>query len=294
MRKNKSLKFTTSRDDKKARAKKGLVLVLAFLAVFVSICAVIFIATDEFEPAESTSSTSGSTQPDDPELLSGDGIFMLFAQDSTSKNLIFLQLARVDLDAQQIFIYPVSPQEKLHQAGSDITAQECLKTSGAPELESAIEEKFGITINKYFGSKSTGFSNAITYMGGVTFNIAERIEYRTDDVTLLLNPGSQILRGTTLLKYIRYAATKDDGLLMQAQITAKTIDRCLTEENMNKSDSLFLSIMDKTNDMSDISALDFKSASDKINAFILSDKRKASTATDNWQVFLGNTGEGDD
>ena len=79
---------------------------------------------------------------------------------------------------------------------------------GGPDLtRKSVEEFLGIPVHNYVTTNFKGFINIIDILGGVTYNVEQRMYYPDEDIDL--HPGLQKLNGYDSLAYVRY---RSDGL----------------------------------------------------------------------------------
>jgi LCP family protein required for cell wall assembly len=176
-----------------------------------------------------------------------------------------------DMEKQGFDVYPLNPDN------SDYI--KALSTGGEKELVSAVEKAEGIEIDKYVASSTDTFALAINYMGGLKYTVAERIEYRTDDYTLILTKGNQTIKGETLLKYFRYCKTlgEEQGLKQQGDLICKMLDEYITTENVEKGDTIYEKVLSKINSQSDISHIEASKTWNLLKFYCESGKRQPAT-----------------
>lgn len=78
---------------------------------------------------------------------------------------------------------------------------------GGAELSKNTTEQFlGITVDSYIKTNFQGFANIINILGGLTYNVEQRMYRPTEGIDL--QPGLQKLNGDDALAYVRF---RDDG-----------------------------------------------------------------------------------
>ncbi len=279
-------KFKTTKQDKRKSVLRLVVLFLVCAVIIGSVSIAVLIKnnesflTDLFSGKQTTSSdgeeVTGNQIVELPQKITGQANFLIFCTNRDASEIYFLAMVDADMEKQGFDVYPLNPDNSDY-----ITA---LSTGGEKELVSAVEQAEGIEIDKYVASNTDTFALAINYMGGLEYNVDERIEYRTDDYTLILTKGSQTIKGETLLKFFRYCKTLDsqEGLRQQGDLICRMLDSYITKENVEKGDTIYENILSKINSKSDISHIEATKAMQILKSLCESDERQPA------KVILGN------
>lgn len=274
-------KFKTARQDKRGAVYRFLGAFLAFALVFGSISVAMIIKNNDFSLEDifshkSTTAAQGgegdstSTVDLDKELT-GKLNTLLYCVDETNTEFYFMMIVDADMDERTFKVYPINPENPEYLSA--------LSTGGSKALVSAVEKTEGIEIDKYVASDTNTFALAINYMGGLEYTVDERIEYRTDDYTLILTKGEQTIKGETLLKYFRYCKTlgMSAGMKQQGELICEMIDDYITAENVEKGTTIFQKVLSKLNSESDISYVEASRAMPMLRLLCESDERKPAT-----------------
>ncbi len=278
MRKKENLLFNPVRVKQNNKLKSILMGLVAFLVVF-AIIGVIYIAkngTDStnkfikkiglfFEP--SNSSENKELLPD----YTGKTSNILLMSVSSSKTeetgmreIYFLVIAHADVQSGQIKLLPVMPKPEY------IVKYE---EGGESAIVNAVSTDYGIKFDKYISSDENTFPLAINYMGGVEYNVSDRIEFRNQDMTLILTPGKQTLKGEVLIKYLKYL--KETDLKKQGEMFCTIMDNFLTEENYKDAMKKYAGVLDSLSGNSNISYIDAADNLKYIEPFIKNSGDKA-------------------
>lgn len=279
-------KFKTTKQDKRKSALRLIILFLVCAVIIGSVSVAVLLKnnesflTDLFSGKQTSASeeedVTGNQIVELPQKISGQANFLIYCTNREVNEIYFLAMVDADMEKQGFDVYPLNPDNPDY-----ITA---LSTGGEKELVSAVEKAEGIEIDKYVASNTDTFALAINYMGGLEYNVDERIEYRTDDYTLILTKGSQTIKGETLLKFFRYCKTLDtqEGLRQQGDLIGRMLDSYITKENVEKGDTIYENVLSKINSKSDISHIEASKALQILKSLCESDERQPA------KVILGN------
>ncbi len=269
--------FKTAKQDKKGAAKRFIGAFLAFALVFGTISAVVIVkhndisleslfgekSTTASDEAASTESTSDS---DFDMELTGKANVLLYCADNEMTEIYFMILVCADMDTQSFSVQPMKTDNSAYLSA--------VSTDGGKGLVAAVEKAEGVEIDKYISSNPDTFALAINYMGGLKYSVAQRIEYRTEDYTLILTKGNQTIKGETLLKYFRYCKTLgESGLTQQGELVCTMIDEYITAENVQNGMTIYQKVLSKINSASDISYIEASKAMQMLRLLCNSDER---------------------
>lgn len=273
-------KFKTAKQDKRSGMLNFLYAFLAFALVFGSISAVVIlkhndisledIFSDKTVAVTDSDSTDTTDTVDLNKELSGQANILLYCAQSDASAIHFLIMVDADMDDRTFRVHPLGTENPEY-----LTA---LSRGGYKELIAAVEKHEGVEIDKYVASNPDTFALAINYMGGLEYTVDERIEYRTDDYTLILTQGDQTIKGETLLKFFKYCKTLGtDGMRRQGQIVCAMIDNFITAENVEKGITIYQKVLSKINSASDVSYVEMSSALQMLKLLCASDERQPAT-----------------
>ena len=271
---NQNHKFKTEKQDKTGSIKRFIGAFLAFALVFGSISAVVIIKHNDISlksllGGKETAAVSENTETTDGEItqpISGSANFLLYCTDSSTGDFHFIAIVTADMDTKAFTVRPIQTDNPDY-----LTA---LETGGGADLAAEIEKTENIKINKYIASNTETFATAINYMGGLECSVDNRIDYKTDELTLILTPGNQTIKGETLMKYFRYCNTLGvDGLKTQGKLIAAMLDSYINEENVKNGMTIYQKLLAKINSKSDISYIDAAKGVEMLRTFCKSEER---------------------
>lgn len=268
MARKKNLVFETQkRSDRGNTRKFWAVLITGVLVVLVASTVMILNSSNfdidsafGFEKETETTQEITETQA---VAVESERTFLLWCAGSGRENMRFLSLVKVKLPERKVSVCTLDPKAALAATatGTESPASIYLK-SGDSALVSAIENAYGIKIDRYIGATETEFKSFINYFGGVEVNVPEQVNYRSSEMSLVLIKGKQNLKGDTFFKYILYLDTLSNGDRRQSSAISQLLESIFRPDNLNKRNRIFKQI---TNDMStDISIVDFSSEEDGI------------------------------
>jgi LCP family protein required for cell wall assembly len=232
------------------------------------------ILSDMFSKTEQTTVADDTTinnAVELPELLSGRTRVLVYCTDREKEEFYFMAMVDADIGQNRISVHPFTADNPEYVRA--------LSTGGHKALIAEVEKAEGVQIDKYVASDTDTFALAINYMGGLKYTVAERIEYRTDDYTLILTKGNQTIKGETLLKYFRYCKTlgEEQGLKQQGDLICKMLDEYITTENVEKGDTIYEKVLSKINSQSDISHIEASKTWNLLKFYCESGKRQPAT-----------------
>ncbi|MBR6530959.1 MAG: LCP family protein [Clostridia bacterium] len=273
-------KFKTTKQDNRGNLLRFFYAFLAFALVFGTISAVVILkhndlSLEDIFSDKSTTTTDGSLTTGDEIVdlnkeLTGQANILLYCAQSDASDIHFMILVDADMDDRTFRVHPLGTQKPEY-----LTA---LATGGHKALIDAVEKNEGVEIDKYVASNPDTFALAINYMGGLEYTVDERIEYRTDDYTLILTQGDQTIKGETLLKFFKYCkALGTDGMRQQGDLVCAMIDNYITAKNVDKGITIYQKVLSKINSASDVSYVEMSSALQMLKLLCASDERQPAT-----------------
>ena len=276
MRKNHS--FKTEKETKHGNLKRFAAAFVIFALVFGGISAFVIMRNNEITPQDIFSGKkteqTDSDNPVDENKLTGSADFLIYSADSETCEMYFLAVVRADMGEQTFKVYPLNSDGKYNGSSySDI-----LNKNGAKSLVAAVAANENLKLDKYIASNAETFALAINYMGGLEYNVANRIEYRNDDYTLILTGGKQTIKGETLIKYFRYCKTLDGtGLKTQGDLICAMLDNYINSENIDNGMDIYRKLLSKLETASNISYVEAANAMPVLEQLCKSENRKPST-----------------
>lgn len=281
---NQEHKFKTEKQDKKGSILRFIGAFLAFALVFGSISAVVIFKHNDIsvkdifkeKTTEPELQTEVSDVTDIPKEISGSANFLLYCTSNNADEMLFTVIVTADMDAKTFKVRPVNPDVPEYLSA--------LKTGGYKTLVEAVEKKENVKIDKYIASNADTFALAINYMDGLEYSMDKRVEYRTDEYTLILTKGNQTIKGETLMKYFRYAKTLGtEGLKIQGELICAMLDSYINSENVENGLKIYQRVLSKIDSNSDISYIEASKGIESLRVLCKSEDRQPATIVLNAQ-----------
>lgn len=114
--------------------------------------------------------------------------------------------------------------------------------------------------DKYVICTPTQFKKILASFGGVTVNVPNEVNYKSEDFNVILDKGTQKLSDEYAYKYLAISESSE-----KARIMCDILYSALSPENAEKSDSLFKVFVN--NCKTDISVFDYSNALEKIRIY---------------------------
>lgn len=271
LKKNKNnMMFSSGGGNGKGDIKKfSVILVSCVLAVLViSVLAILGKYDFDIKTAvggDSVTETSTENAEEENSVVSDEKTWFFWLEDSENGRMRMAWLVNVRLPERVLTVLPVKASTHVDYQSRSLSVEEIKRTFGNSKLVSALEAEYEIKIDGYIGSDDEGFKSMINYLGGVNINVPEQIEYRGDDLALILVKGKQNMKGDTMLKYIRYLDTQGErGLTYQSLVMVQIFESVFRPSLVSRAEKVYSNISNSLE--TDISIVDFSSMRETVNA----------------------------
>lgn len=263
--------FNPVRVQKKGQWKFIILGFLAFFLIFGS-ATLVYLSSkvDNFSMDKIMSVFEKEEDNSIDDAQTGKKATILFMSVSSSKTvetgkreIYFLMLAQGNSASNQVKLYPLQVKDSYINH---------FETGGENEVVRAISSEYGIEIDRYVSSDENTFALAINYMGGLEYTVPERVEYRTQDLTLILTPGKQTLKGESLLKYLKYF--KETDLSGQSRLFDAMVNDYFTADNMEDPMKIYKGVLGEIAGRSNISFVDTADRLETIRQIALRENTK--------------------
>ncbi len=245
------LKFRTTANENSARRR--LIIAVFSVVVFVIAAVSIFVIGNEYDWFTDNGDDENPISEDAISKLDGTPTMMFAGVASSEDAVDFIALITLDAKSKKFIVSAVSPKEEYD--GS--TLSEIYAKTDSEELATATQAVTGITVDRYAVVTEKNFKGLISSLGLPELEIANKINYDSDEFSLNLLAGQQTLTGDKLYKYIQFTGLGGSDYEMQAQaeIIGEVISQRLNETNAEKGEDLFASLINKCE--SNITIVDF-------------------------------------
>ena len=260
MARKKNLVFETqSRSDRGNARRFWIILIVSVLVILLVSVAYILKNNDYdvnaafgFEKETETTEAPSEVQTD---VFEAERYFLLFCVDGDGQRIQFMSLVRTELPECRVTVCAIDPKAVIGTQGNQ-TAESVYALSGERALVSAVEDAYGVDIDRYVGTDETDFKTFINSFGGMQITVPEQIEYKTSEMSLVLIKGKQNLKGDTMYKYMCYLNSLGfEGKRRQSAAMLEILGEIFNQGNMNRRSRVFSQITN--NMMTDMSIVDF-------------------------------------
>lgn len=179
-----------------------------------------------------------------PVLPEAERTFLFMCADGDRQKIHFMNLIKVEVPENRVTVLTVNPDAIIRssQSGGE-SAEMIYAKSGERVLTLALEEAYGIKIDRYASATPMQFKSTVNFFGGIKINVPEQVNYKADGINLVLIKGTKTLNGDELYKYMLYLNDKaDDGSRKRAKVMLEILGSVFTPANIEKKDRIFSQI----------------------------------------------------
>ena len=224
---------------------------------------------------ETTTEKAETTAP--PVTAEADDTFLFWCASADREEIFFMNIIRVTLPDCAVEVCPVNVESVVSREGK--TAQEVYLESGENGLVAAVEYSCSVNIDRYAGATETKFKSMVNYFGGFKVTVDEQINYRSEEMNLVLIKGNQNMKGDTLFKYLRYLTMNgQDGMENQAAVMIEIFENIFNESNVNKRERIYNEFANTF--ITDITMVDYSKAEDGIVMLMENGVRQGTVVSD--------------
>ena len=281
-RTRKNLVFKTDKKSRIGSAGKFWLLLPAILIVVLAVSVAIILVQNDFDvnaalgiEKETTTEKAETTAP--PVTAEADDTFLFWCASADREEIFFMNIIRVTLPDCAVEVCPVNVESVVSRDGK--TAQEVYLESGENGLVAAVEYSCSVNIDRYAGATETKFKSMVNYFGGFKVTVDEQINYRSEEMNLVLIKGNQNMKGDTLFKYLRYLTMNgQDGMENQAAVMIEIFENIFNESNVNKRERIYNEFANTF--ITDITMVDYSKAEDGIVMLMENGVRQGTVVSD--------------
>lgn len=255
-RRNNLVFETKKRSGSGGTRKFWFILVICVLAVLTASLAVILKNSDyDVDTAfgfEKESTSAEAVSETKPVNFKADRIFLLLCVEFDRQTVHFMNLVKVEMPQCRVTVLSVDPDSVIQATENGGESPESIYAkSGERALVSALEAAYDINIDRYAAATPTDFKTFVNYFGGIKITVPEQIEYKTEQINLVLIKGNQIIKGDSLYKYMLYLTNLGaDGREKQSAAMLEILGGIFNEANTEKRSKIFSQITNSfTTDM---------------------------------------------
>lgn len=287
-RTRRKLVFETDKKSRRGSARKFWILLpVIILAVLVASFMVILSQNNyDLNAAlglETESTTEAEEETTKAVVATADDTFLFWCASADRQEIYFMNIIRVTLPECAVAVYPVNLEEFISE---NKTAEEIYSEFGERGLVSAVENQYSIDIDRYAGATETKLKTMINYFGGFTVSVDEQINYRSEEMNLVLIKGEQNMKGDTLFKYLLYLSLSgESGRGKQAQVMIEIFENIFTQGNVDRRERIYTEFANTF--ITDITKVDYSKAEDGI-IMLMNNGILRKTVLSNPQGAAGN------
>ncbi len=192
-----------------------------------------------------------------PDIPRSDRYYLLYCRDDETSELKLLWIVRMRLPQRNFNFFAPSVQTVTKYGDEQISFNYIYRTHGAQALREAVEKEYGIKISNYVSSDVNSFKSMINYIGGINFNVPEKVEYR-DEFNLFLIEGSNTMKGDPVYKYLLWLGFgQGENIHIRSEVLAEIFRTYFTESNSLRTDAVYSKFANSVS--TDFSIVDYRS-----------------------------------
>jgi len=175
--------------------------------------------------------------------------FLLLGSDKSGKLTDVIMLAQINPENDTVHVMSIPRDTRVKYRGSWMKINSVFSmgkndAAGNEATILAVKELTGIPINHFIKINFSAFRNCIDELGGVEFNVPQRMRY-TDpyqDLRINLQPGLQLLDGDKaeqLVRFRHYTNGDIDRIKVQQDFLHALVEQKLQLKNIGKVDDIY-------------------------------------------------------
>lgn len=279
-RTRRKLVFETDRKSRAGSARKFWILLPAIILVVLVLSSMLILKQNNYDvnaalgiDAETTTEKKAETTV--PVTAQADDTFLFWCASADRQEIYFMDIIRVTLPECAVSVYPVDLNSFVSQ---EKTAEEIYLELGENGLVSAVEKYYSIDIDRYAGATETKFKTMVNYFGGFKVTVDGQINYKSEEMNLVLIKGRQNMKGDTLFKYLRYLSISgESGREKQARTVIEILENIFIATNEGRREKIYNEFANTF--ITDITKVDYSKAEDGIVMLMNNGIRKGVVST---------------
>jgi len=258
-RKPKNITFETKRSGRKGTLKRIFIAVIAVVAVlFVASAAIKMFSEDSgfnLDSGENETTLAATQNRNNQNSVFMDKNILVWSENTDEEKIDFMWLVNIKMPGCEVALTQINPSQSYGGESFDAVFQR----SGEVALKTAVQNALEIEIDKFVFSDESSFKTMISYFDGVDISIPEQIEYKGDDMTLILVKGRQNMKGDTFYKYLKYLnLLGEEGEKKKDEAFYALLDCVFKPSNLEKRSRIYKKISNTLT--TDITIVDFSKA----------------------------------
>lgn len=271
MRRRKSLVFRTVKQDKRRRHLRFVAVMLAVLVAGSAATFLLFMQHYDFDLGNAFEGIAErrrqetSDEEGKPVIEECTYDILLFAAEENRSSIDFMCMMKVTVPDNELVFACFSPFETVTVGEKTQSFTEIYYSLGPKGLMNAVESRYGVRPDGYVSSTGTGFASVINYYGGISTTVSPSVSWESGDYSLILSDGYQILKGDSLINYIRYQYSRgESGIRNSADLISAVAKMVIDSANGKDVVSTYSYLANRVS--TSISIVDFSKASAGLQA----------------------------
>ncbi len=261
-------------DTKTNNRLKPFIITFAVFILVLSVCSIfLFMYSLDFDInnlVESTTeveeTTTEVTQPVySIDSLTGDSNILFIVTDSENKvKSAFCTL--INFDNKTFNVKQLNGDSQYLYGEKYKSINGIFQDSQENGLAEFFTEKYNINVDKYVVFKLSDLRRFLALFNGVTVNVAEDVNYKSNDYNLELSKGKQEISGEKALNYFLICDNAE-----RENVICDVIVSILTEEHIGNAEKLFKNFANLSK--TDISVMDFYNSLEVVETYCYADDK---------------------
>ncbi len=268
-RTKRKLVFETDRKSRRGSARRFWIILPVAILVVLVLSSMLILKQNNYDVnaalgIETETTTEKKEETTKPVTATADDTFLFWCASADRQEIYFMNIIRVTLPECSVVVSPVDLEEIISEnRDGGKTAEEIYLEFGENGLVSAVEDFYSVEIDRYAGATDTKLKTMVNYFGGFRVTVDEQINYRSEEMNLVLIKGSQNMKGDTLFKYLRYLSLSgEEGRRRQARTVIEILENVFNEGNVGKRERIYNEFANTF--ITDITKVDYSKAEDGI------------------------------
>ena len=269
MARRNNLVFETKKRSGAGSISKFWIVLIACVFVVLSLSLVVILKNSDYDidtafGFEKESTSAEAVSETKAVKFKAERMFLFLCADSDRQTVHFMNIVKVEMPQCRVTVFSVDPDYVIQttESGGE-TPETIYAKSGERALVSALEAAYDIDIDRYAAATPNDFKTFVNYFGGLRITVPEQIEYKTDEINLVLIKGNQVVKGDSLYKYMLYLGTLGaEGREKQSAAMLEILDGIFNEANTEKRSKIFSQITN--NFTTDMTIVDFSAEEDGV------------------------------
>lgn len=255
-----SLEFRTSKETKGKRRFTFGLFILVGIVMLACVCTLLLLKEYDFDIdniiGRSPETTENVSQTEIDLTHEGKASFLVTVSDEDGKHLHHAAIVSADVAKGDIKIYTVDVKERYDSLSGTLSSVFSKSDGSMLSFKDAVQEVTELEISRYIKATDSSFKSLIKTLGGIPYDVKDRVQYSCDGVGYIIEKGNQTLTADMSYKYMYYLSQEHENNPEEmSNFLASILETALTSQNFSKADYLYNKLRNILD--TDISAFDF-------------------------------------